>query len=461
MLFSSTVFLFCFLPLVSITYLIVTPQLRNYILLFFSLFFYAWGEPRYLAVMFFIIGINYLAGMLMSKNIARKAVLVAATIINLGILVFFKYTNFFAENINAFLGTHLAISKIIMPIGISFFIFQALFYTIDVYRNDVKSQSSLPKLALYISFFPQLIAGPIVKYHDVEKYINERNENLPEIITGLKRFIIGLSKKVLLANAMGEVADKIFAIGPNGIDCPTAWLGAIAYTFQIFFDFSGYSDMAIGLGHMFGFTFLENFNYPYISSSITEFWRRWHISLSSWFKQYLYIPLGGNRNGQWHTYLNLFIVFLTTGFWHGASWNFIVWGLWHGLFIIIEKQLHPRTNLFGIKAVMAHIYTILVFVVGWVFFRADTLHTAVLYMGVMFGIIRGNVMPFTFGYYVNPKTWLVLLLCVLFSIPFWQKYERLSNMNKNLKLGVENTILLLLLVLSIASTYNPFIYFRF
>lgn len=315
----------------------------------------------------FVIGINYIAGMWLAKNIGRKMILITALIANVGILIFFKYTNFFAENANALFGVDFTINKIAMPIGISFFIFQALSYTIDVYRRDVASQSSLPKLALYISFFPQLIAGPIVKYHDVEKYINERNENIPEIIYGVKRFIVGLGKKVLLANVMGEVADKIYSIGTTGIDCHIAWLGAVAYSFQIFFDFSGYSDMAIGLGHMFGFTFLENFNYPYISKSITDFWRRWHISLSSWFKQYLYIPLGGNRKGATRTYLNLFIVFFITGLWHGASWNFIVWGLWHGLFLMIEKKTKLNDGMMGIKAWSGHLYTILVFVIGWVF----------------------------------------------------------------------------------------------
>ena len=334
MLFSSMTFVFMFLPIVCATYLLARKELQNYILLIASVIFYAWGEPRYLAIMFLTIIINYVGANYISrsKNPLHRKLLLAITIVaDLSFLFYFKYFNFVMDNINAAFNANLTFIDVVMPIGISFYTFQALSYVVDVYRGEVQVQKDIYKLALYICLFPQLIAGPIVKYHDVAEQISDREVTFDKVAYGVKRFIIGLSKKMLIANTLGAVADKIFTQPVEQFDAFTAWIGAIAYSFQLFYDFSGYSDMAIGLGSIFGFKFLENFNYPYISKSITEFWRRWHISLSTWFKEYLYIPLGGNRVSKARNYFNLFVVFLATGFWHGAAWNFIFWGLWHGL----------------------------------------------------------------------------------------------------------------------------------
>ena len=309
MLFSSIIFLSIFFPSLVFIYFIVRKSFRNYILLIYSLMFYGWGEPRYLSVMLGIILINYLAAILIDKSKKKKIILICDILLNLSVLVYFKYFNFIIYNINKIRENNFPMLDIVMPIGISFFIFQAISYVFDVYRDEVPVQKNIYKLTLYISFFPQLIAGPIVKYHEVQKEIENRNENLDDIYLGLFRFSMGLGKKVLIANTLGEVANKIFMLNLNVIDYKIAWIGIICYSFQLYFDFSGYSDMAIGLGKVFGFHFLENFNYPYISKSITEFWRRWHISLGKWFKEYLYIPLGGNRKSSKRTYINLFIVF--------------------------------------------------------------------------------------------------------------------------------------------------------
>ncbi len=457
MLFSSTPFLFVFLPIVCIMYLLIKPSLRNYWLLFASLFFYAWGEPRYLSVMLFVVLLNYVVALLFEKYPTQKKLLLFTGVLaNLGILVFFKYTNFIIENINLLLNLNVPDFRVVMPIGISFFIFQSMSYIVDVYRTEVKCQQDVRKLALYISLFPQLIAGPIVKYHDIEKSIDDRSVNMDDVLYGVRRFIIGLSKKVLLANSMGSVADNIYATTPNELTASVAWVGAVAYSLQIFYDFSGYSDMAIGLGRLFGFRFLENFNYPYIASSITDFWRRWHISLSSWFKQYLYIPLGGNRNGDLATTRNLLIVFLATGIWHGASWNFVVWGLWHGFFLILEKKFKFITS----NKFLGHFYTIIVFVIGWVFFRADNLHIAFEYLQAMFGLNNPTIMS-SIEFYVNRKDVIISVFALLFCVPL--NFEKLKQ-NNYLECGY-NLVLLCFLFLSIvsiaASTYNPFIYFRF
>ena len=374
MLFSSIIFLSIFLPSLIILYFSVKKSFRNYILLIYSLIFYAWGEPRYLSVMLCIILINYLAAILIDKNKNRKIILICDILLNLFVLIYFKYFNFIVININKVLKNPLPKLNIIMPIGISFFIFQAISYVFDVYKNEVPVQKNIYKLTLYISFFPQLIAGPIVKYHEVQKEIENRNESLNNIYLGLFRFSIGLGKKVLIANTLGEVVDKIFMLDIiNTIDYKIAWIGAICYSLQLYFDFSGYSDMAIGLGKVFGFKFLENFNYPYVSKSITEFWRRWHISLGTWFKEYLYIPLGGNRKSSIRTYINLFIVFLATGIWHGAKWTFVIWGLWHGIFIIIERKIKIEKYDKKFEIFIRHIYTLFIIITGWVLFRAENM----------------------------------------------------------------------------------------
>jgi alginate O-acetyltransferase complex protein AlgI len=351
-----------------------------------------------------------------------------------------------------------------MPIGISFYTFQALSYVVDVYRGDTPAQRDIYKLALYICLFPQLIAGPIVKYHDVAEQIEKRDVTFDKVVYGIKRFIIGLSKKMLLANTLGAVADKIFTQPVEQFDCFTAWIGAVAYSFQLFYDFSGYSDMAIGLGSIFGFKFLENFNYPYISKSITEFWRRWHISLSTWFKEYLYIPLGGNRVAKWRNYLNLFIVFLATGFWHGAAWNFIFWGLWHGMFIIFEKATgwHKKEGKF--VAFIQHIYCILAFVIGWVMFRADTMNYAWQYIQNMFGLSKSQDVIYGLSYYIDNTEIIAFMAALACAVPLFNKMLQIPY---KYKIGrtLVNMWLIVLFILSTsfiaASTYNPFIYFRF
>ncbi len=475
MLFSSMTFISIFLPLVCGIYLLAKKEFHNMILLIASIIFYAWEEPRFLAIMLLTILVNYFGAIWVNKWVKYRKILLFLTIVaNLSFLIYFKYFNFIIQNINN-LGGHISTLDIVMPIGISFYTFQALSYVIDVYRGECKVQKDIYKLALYICLFPQLIAGPIVKYHDISEQIDNRDVSFEKVIYGVKRFVFGLSKKVLIANTMGLVADKIFSQSPDMFSTPIAWLGAICYSLQLFFDFSGYSDMAIGLGSIFGFKFLENFNYPYISKSITEFWRRWHISLSSWFKQYVYISLGGNRGGKCKTVRNLGIVFLLTGIWHGAAWNFVFWGIWHGMFIIFEKlinikELEPKLNMLWQKILM-HIYCILVFVIGWVMFRADNLHYGGKYILNMFGLGVGvninNTYPLL--YYFNGQELIVFVIAILCCTPIFKNIKLYTSETETLKQKCKgaliNTFMILLFILSISSiasaTYNPFIYFRF
>ncbi len=466
MLFSSSTFIFLFLPLVCAIYLLVREELRNYVLLAASLLFYGWGEPRYLAIMLLTIIVNYLGAIGLDRcRRWAKWILLLTILADLGVLFYFKYFNFVVENVNAAFGSDFSFIKVVMPIGISFYTFQSLSYLVDVYRREVEAQRDIYKLALYITLFPQLVAGPIVKYHDVQKEIEHREVSFGKVAYGTKRFIIGLSKKMLLANVFGAIADKIFNQSVTAFDTATAWVGAIAYSLQLYFDFSGYSDMAIGLGAIFGFKFLENFNYPYISKSITEFWRRWHISLSTWFKEYLYIPLGGNRVSQQRTYINLFIVFLATGIWHGASWNFILWGLWHGFFIILERITgwHKKEGGWLLNCVK-HVYTILIFVVGWVMFRADNMSYAWNYIKNMFGFIKEHKITYDFEYYVEGIELLAFAVALLCAVPLFRGILTLSPKYKKCYSLVNIWLLLLFLVSAAsiaASTYNPFIYFRF
>lgn len=463
MLFSSLTFLFCFFPLVVLIYFMLRPALQNYFLLLASLFFYAWGEPKYLLIMLSVIMLNYLTGIgIYYLPKYKKLFLTLNIILNLSILGFFKYTDFLIENINVLFKLNMPLLHIALPIGISFYIFQSMSYSIDVYRGTVQAQKNLFNFALYVSLFPQLIAGPIVKYRDIAEEINSRSVSLQNVVDGLKRFIIGLSKKVILANTMGEVADKVYAAGTNNITADIAWLGAIAYSLQIFFDFSGYSDMAIGIGRMFGFHFLENFNYPYIANSVTDFWRRWHISLSSWFKEYLYIPLGGNRVSPIRRTLNLIVVFFATGLWHGASWNFIIWGLWHGLFLIIEKYFFQNFANHSIgNKILRHLYVVLVFIIGWVFFRADNISIATEYLKVMFGISTPATVPYALGYYLTQKVAIIglvaLLLCYDWKAPKFME----ANFFEPLKMAYSILLLLVSITLIASAGYNPFIYFRF
>ena len=465
MLFSSMTFIFLFLPIVCGLYWLTRQEYRNYILLFASILFYAWGEPKYLAIMLTTIVINYFGALLIDKyKKHKKWVLIGTILSDLGFLFYFKYFNFVMTNINTAFGADIPFLDVIMPIGISFYTFQALSYVADVYRGEVAVQKHIDKLALYICLFPQLIAGPIVKYHDVQDQIDFRTETFDKVVYGVKRFIIGLAKKMLVANTMGAVADKIFVLPVDEFTTLTAWVGAIAYTFQIFYDFSGYSDMAIGLGSIFGFKFLENFNYPYISKSITEFWRRWHISLSNWFKEYLYIPLGGNRVAKLRMYLNLFLVFLATGIWHGAEWTFVVWGLWHGSFIIMEKLTGWHKKQGGtVLSITQHLYTILVFIFGWVLFRADNISYAWQYIKNMFGLVDKHNIAYTLGYYITNVEVLVFAVALLCSMPIFKNIiQPITNKYKHIAV---NSWIMFLFVLSAsaiaASTYNPFIYFRF
>lgn len=463
MLFSSLVFLSIFFPLILLIYFNVKENLRNYILLIGSLIFYAWGEPRYLSIMLIVILLNYISGILIERIKYKKIILWISVGLNLSILFYFKYYNFAAQNFNKLYWVNFPIINVVMPIGISFFIFQGLSYVVDVYRKDVESQKDIYKLALYISLFPQLIAGPIVKYHDIQKEISKREDTLENIYEGLKRFSFGLGKKIILANTLGQVADKIFGLDISLVDFKIAWLGAVAYSLQLYFDFSGYSDMAIGLGKVFGFNFLENFNYPYISRSITEFWRRWHISLGSWFREYLYIPLGGNRVGKIRNYTNLFIVFLATGVWHGANWTFILWGIWHGFFIILEKEINVEKYNKNWQKILRHCYTVIVFIIGWVLFRSDNLLYANNFFKIMFGITKNTKVGYNIWYYLDNKIILVLIISILVSISIF-KFVTLENKLKINRL-LFNVLSLLILSISIiiisASTYNPFIYFRF
>lgn len=472
MLFSSTVFLFCFLPMVSFFYLCARPSIRQYVLAFASLFFYAWGEPDYVAVMLFVCLVSYLTALrikhhnITHESVKNKAYLGMALCVDLGILFYFKYYNFFIENINNLTNNCIPVRNIVMPIGISFFIFQSLSYVIDVYRGEVSAQKSLIKVILYISFFPQLIAGPIVKYHDIQNDIEHNNSTLEDVVYGIKRFIIGLGKKVLIANQLGVIADQVFNNGFTGSDLSIAWLGAVSYSLQLFFDFSGYSDMAIGLGRMFGFHFLENFNYPYMSKSISEFWRRWHISLGAWFKEYVYIPLGGNKYGTCRTYMNLALVFLVTGVWHGANWTFIIWGIWHGLFIIVERVCGLEKRRGKASSVIRHIYTVLVFVIGWVMFRADTVSEGIGFIATMFGVYSPLSIPVSIGYYLNLKNVFIILIAVILSVPVGDVIKTSLLVPRDIKgQFVCNILYVGILIFSIsalaASTYNPFIYFRF
>ena len=388
MLFSSIVFLFTFLPAVMLLYYLLPVRFRNVILLLASLVFYAWGEPVYLFLMLLSILFNYFSGLDIARNLqdkrAAKRSLVFNLIINLAVLGFFKYEGFVLDTLNGILPVHISYHALPLPIGISFYTFQILSYIIDVYRGNVKVQTNLPNFALYVTMFPQLIAGPIVQYADVDEQLASREVSRTKFGEGSMYFIRGLAKKVLLANTSGMIFTEVSGLAKGNIAVMTAWLGAFAYMFQIYFDFSGYSDMAIGLGKMFGFEFNMNFNYPYVSKSITEFWRRWHISLSSWFRDYVYIPLGGNRVSKIKHIRNLLIVWFLTGLWHGAAWNFVAWGLYYGVLLIIEKYLLSPV-LDRLPDVVRHIYSIVLVVIGWVLFFSSSFGQAADYIRVMFG----------------------------------------------------------------------------
>ncbi|MBQ9679355.1 MAG: MBOAT family protein [Ruminococcus sp.] len=475
MVFSSLTFLCIFLPAVFIVYsLVPNLKIRNGLLIVASLVFYAYGEPIYVLLMIFSTVLNYICArfVLSGKNGRNKAVLTAAVIINLGILGVFKYTGFLVGTVNDIFSLSIPVPSIALPVGISFFTFQALSYVIDVYRGDAAVQKNYFNVLLYISFFPQLIAGPIVKYRDIDKQIIDRSQSVEKIARGLRRFVCGLGKKILIANTMGQTADIIFSSDISTLSLPAAWLGAIAYLFQIYYDFCGYSDMAIGLGLMFGFEFRENFMYPYGASGIQDFWRRWHISLSTWFKEYLYIPLGGNRKGKARTYLNKMIVFFCTGLWHGASWTFVLWGIYHGLFLLFEGAVPAVKKL---PRVILHIYTLLVVTVGFVLFRADTIGQGVSMIGKMFAGF--DVTDSSLSLVLTQLTpWFLLMLtaAVIGCAPIRPLADKIrANLYGGAELSagwkavqialyVMTFVLLFWCMLRLSATsYNPFIYFRF
>ncbi len=466
MVFSSTIFIFAFLPVVLLAYYILGKKVRNYVLLLASLFFYAWGGVDYLKILIASIIINYIFGLLIDKvsdnTRLKKVILTIGVVLNLGILFYYKYYDFFVENTNLVFNINFQLKYIALPIGISFFTFQGMSYIIDIYRKDGKVNKNPFAVALYISFFPQLVAGPIVKYKTVDDQIRNRKESIEYFSYGINRFVMGLAKKVIIADILGAMADNIFNLYYSGIDTPTAWIGAICYTFQIYYDFSGYSDMAIGLGYMFGFKFMENFNYPYISKSITEFWRRWHISLSTWFKEYLYIPLGGNRRG--NVYFNLFVVFLVTGVWHGAAWTFVIWGLWHGLFILIERAIRNKKWYINIPNIIKHIITMLIVILGWVLFRADNLEQAMGFIKTMFGFNNPTPLTFEYIYFINKKFIFWMVMATLGSMPFvankFNKYNGRKSFEILATIGI-SILFVVSIIFVVNSTYSPFIYFQF
>ena len=478
MVFSSPEFLFLFLPAILLLYYLLGDAFKNGLLLLASLFFYTWGEGHLILLMVCSIAINYLLGLGIGhsqRTLLRKSYLALAVLINLGLLAYFKYSNFFLDNMMAVGWMELVEYKeVILPIGISFFTFQSLSYLVDVYRNTTQAQDNPFRLGLYIALFPQLIAGPIVRYHDVANQINHRTHTLSKFSEGVVRFVRGLAKKLIIANPMAVLADQAFGTPAGDLAPLAAWVGIICYALQIYFDFSGYSDMAIGLGKMFGFRFLENFRWPYRATSIQDFWRRWHISLSTWFRDYLYIPLGGNRKGVARTYLHLVLVFMATGIWHGANWTFLIWGLYHGTFLIIER-LGWRKVLDRLPTVVGHLYTLLVVLVGWVFFRAESLPEAASYLSSMMGLSGGvDLGLFT---ELTPYHGFILALGLLFSFNLRQLLRgwmvRLQRQAKPTTAqtlawayGAQRTVVMAVLLLWAMSelaqnSYNPFIYFRF
>lgn len=484
MIFSSIFFLFFFLPVVLLFYYSVNTRLKNLVLLAASLLFYAWGEMGYVLLMLFSISLNYFFGLWLERarrmGQSRRIILGLGVGLNLAPLVFFKYANFIVDNLSGLtvaMGLPaLALAPIHLPIGISFFTFQAISYIIDVYRQETEVQKKFSNLALYIALFPQLIAGPIVRYHDVARQLAKRSVDIVDFHYGVQRFITGLGKKVLIANNVGAVADHIFGLPSETMPAGLLWLGIVSYTLQIYYDFSGYSDMAIGLGRMFGFRFLENFQHPYAAVSMQDFWRRWHISLSSWFKDYLYIPLGGNRKGSVRTYVNLLTVFFLCGLWHGASWNFVFWGVYHGFFLILERRGLAKI-LLRMPRFFQHCYAILVFTVGWVFFNSSSMPQAIQYLSGL--VLNFNLPPYLDAQLfsaINVEFYGALGLGLLFS---WPIVPFLSNIGTRIRERgkVPNLVYATLVNVGflawiafvaiyssaqlVSGTHNPFLYFRF
>ncbi|RYC67042.1 MBOAT family O-acyltransferase [Spirosoma sordidisoli] len=480
MLFSSAIFLFLYLPFFLIAYYLTPRRWKNALLFGASLLFYAWGEGPVVLVLLVSAAINFLAGRLIEAGKRRTGLLLSLAG-SLSLLFYYKYTNFLVDSARGFaealampVSDSLTLAQIALPIGISFYTFQGISYTLDIYWGRIRANRSFLDYGTYVAMFPHQIAGPIVRYADIAPELTDRSVTLEKFGVGAERFIIGLAKKVLLANTFASLADTIFNAPPDSYPAATAWLGIVAYSLQIYFDFSGYSDMAIGLGKMVGFDFKENFNYPYIARSIQDFWRRWHISLSSWFRDYLYIPLGGNRGSKARTYRNLLIVFFVTGLWHGASLNFIVWGLYHGLFLLIERAGLAR-RLDRAPALVGHVYTLAVVLVGWVFFRAADLNSAMAYLGKMLGLVpAGESVAYPLSYFINAELLVSLGLGFILATPVYHSFQnvwrrlltRLATNWARLTLDTAYVLgLVSLFVMAVAylaaNTYNPFIYFRF
>ena len=478
MVFSNAVFLFIFLPIVILGYYLLRGRVRNYWLLLVSIIFYAWNKPSFTIILLGSICLNYVGAFcieLLKKEFYKKIALFLTVAGNLGLLFYFKYFNFAVETFNKIFDKNVQFAKVILPIGISFFTFQGLSYVVDVYRKDVPAQKNIFKLGMYISLFPQLVAGPIVRYKDVAAEIDNRKVTLDDFSHGIQRFIVGLFKKIIIADTMAIIANAMFDRDPILNSVSMAWLGIIAYSLQIFFDFSGYSDMAIGLGRMFGFHFLENFNYPYISKSITEFWRRWHISISSFFRDYVYIPLGGNRK---RVYLNVAIVFLLTGIWHGAAFTFIAWGIWHGFFNLVEKFIRSHSKKktdeskeinvkYILVSIIQRVYTLSVVLIGWIMFRAIGLKHAFKYLLSMFGLHNPEVSVYNVRLYLDKWTFPIMVMGILMSTPLLKKlYEFIkSKIHENILIPIKYIVLLAMLMLCVlqvaSNTYSAFIYFQF
>lgn len=466
MLFSSIPFLFYFFPIVLLLYFIVPKNIKNIILLLSSLIFYGWGEPKYLILMLLSILIGYTFGLLIEKNLDNKkskVYLVLSISLNLLILGYFKYADFFIHSFNLVTNLSIPFLKISLPIGISFYTFQILSYVIDVYRRQVPAQKNILHLATYICMFFQLIAGPIVRYSDIEKQLVNRNHSLDKISEGIKRFVIGLAKKVLLANLLGELVGKYNVT--TDISVVYSWLSALCYSLQIYFDFSGYSDMAIGLGRIFGFEFLENFNYPFISKTLTEFWRRWHISLGQWFKDYLYIPLGGNKTSTFRWLINIFIVWFATGFWHGADYNFILWGLFYGFLLVIEKIF--TFNFLNDHPFIGHSYVILLTILGFVLFNATDLSSLIIQLKNMFCLADIPLISLETIYYLKSYA-VIIIISIISATPIFKNIISSLKENQPLKLFIDIVepfvyIILFMIVVSylVDGSFNPFLYFRF
>ena len=466
MLFSSIPFLYYFLPIVMIAYFAVPKCVKNGVLLLASLIFYAWGEPKYVILMVVSIIVGYVSGILIEKfrdTKWKKPLLVTAVFIDLGLLGYFKYADFFVENFNTLTGLSVPLLRIALPIGISFYTFQILSYKVDVYRGDVSAQKNIVNLAAYVAMFPQLIAGPIVRYSDIAKELDKRTHSFENFALGSRRFVIGLAKKILIANTLGELCDIFRASDEKAV--LFYWLYAVAFGLHIYFDFSGYSDMAIGLGRIFGFTYLENFNYPYISKSITEFWRRWHMSLGSWFRDYVYIPLGGNRVPKWRWFVNIFVVWMLTGFWHGAAWNFIIWGLCFAVLLVIEK-LWLLKHLEKAKG-WNHVYVVFLVLISFVIFNATDMTEAFSYIGGMFGAGGVPLVSPEFLYYIKSYG-ITLVLAIIGATPLVKTVvNKLACKVQTQKLVnlLEPVVLVILLLVMTAylvdGSFNPFLYFRF